>query len=110
MPKLKHTDVIEVNDGVAYRLEWRTSKGIHYRASYIYVNDVPKLIIQYKYKQSLSYVTHTIAELNVDDLAKREMLKFLRMKHQIRKYSFLTLKYNVLEHSEHGALLHTAKL
>ncbi|MCL2427184.1 MAG: hypothetical protein FWD05_12725 [Oscillospiraceae bacterium] len=85
LPKMKYTNFYESDDRNGYNLEWCAGCGTQYRACYLFINNLPRLVIQCKEKQSKAFVNHTICTLSIEELVEREMIKGVRCKSQIRK-------------------------
>jgi len=97
LPKMKDTNFTEMNNRSSYCLEWYTRNGTHYRACYMFANNSPRLLIQYKEKLSESFVNHMIRTLEINDLVNRGMIKGIRSEHQIRHKLLLQQEsYNAL--------------
>jgi len=84
LPKMKYTSFIEAPDRSMYCLEWHTARGVHYRACYTFVDNYPRLVIQYKNEKSKAFINHTIAILDVTNLVEKGMMKGIRSEHQLK--------------------------
>jgi len=84
LPKMLYTDYYELKNIGSYYLGWDSINGTSYRACYLFVNNVPRLLIQCKRKQDADFTNYAIHELEIDDLVSRGMIRGVRSMRQIR--------------------------
>ncbi|MCL2425758.1 MAG: hypothetical protein FWD05_05425 [Oscillospiraceae bacterium] len=84
LPKMKYTSFIEAPDRSTYCLEWYTTVGVYYRAYYTFVDDNPRVTIQYKSEQTNSYVNHIVDIPDITNLINKGMMKGVRNEHQLK--------------------------
>jgi len=84
LPKMIYTNYYELNSTGSYYLEWKTKNGTSYRASYVFMDNIPRLIIQCRKKKDKDFVNYAMHELEVEDLVVRGMIRGVRSMRQIR--------------------------
>ena len=84
LPKMIYTNYYELKNTGSFYLEWNSTNGTNYRACYLYISGIPRLIIQCKNEQGNDFTNYAIHELEFEDLVSRGMIRGIRSMHQIR--------------------------